>query len=186
MERDEYVTVIRSRTDLPVFADCVEILRKLARYDGINVEDCRYRCGAALARNDNVEADYVTGIPDSGIGHAMGYANEKGIPHKRPYVKYTPTWPRSFMPQNQEMRDLVARMKLIPIKELIKAQPELKKRIASMADTYEVTFLMCDSGRVSNKLPKEAIYDFVKMVPNAAIGLMDKQHEGFGYIPISN
>lgn len=71
-------------------------------------------------------------------------------------------------------------------KELLKAQPELKKRIAAMADTYEVTFLMCDSGRVSNKLPKEAVYDFVKMVPNAAIGLIDKQHEGFGYIPISD
>ncbi|MDD4921233.1 MAG: amidophosphoribosyltransferase [Bacteroidales bacterium] len=89
-------------------------------YEGINVDECRYRCGAALAKNDNVEADFVAGIPDSGIGHAMGYSNKKGIPLKRPYAKYTPTWPRSFMPQNQNMRDLVAKMKLIPNKAIIK------------------------------------------------------------------
>ena len=88
-------------------------------YEGINVEACRYRCGAALARRDHVEVDFVAGIPDSGIAHAIGYSNEKQIPYKRPYVKYTPTWPRSFMPQNQEMRDLVAKMKLIPVKDLI-------------------------------------------------------------------
>jgi amidophosphoribosyltransferase len=89
-------------------------------YEGINVDECRYKCGAALAKDDTVEADFVAGIPDSGVGHAMGYGNEKGIPQKRPYSKYTPTWPRSFMPQNQTMRDLVAKMKLIPNKEVIK------------------------------------------------------------------
>jgi amidophosphoribosyltransferase len=89
-------------------------------YENINVEECRYRCGAALAKNDNIEADFVSGIPDSGLAHAIGYAIEKQIPYKRAYVKYTPTWPRSFMPQNQEMRDLVARMKLIPIPALVK------------------------------------------------------------------
>lgn len=89
-------------------------------YEGINVDECRYRCGAALAKNDIVESDFVAGIPDSGIGHAMGYSNEKRIPLKRPYAKYTPTWPRSFMPQNQDMRDLVAKMKLIPNKSIIK------------------------------------------------------------------
>ncbi|MFH1298130.1 MAG: amidophosphoribosyltransferase [Bacteroidota bacterium] len=88
-------------------------------YEGVNVEACRYRCGAALARRDAVEVDFVSGVPDSGIAHAIGYSNEKQIPYKRAYVKYTPTWPRSFMPQNQEMRDLVARMKLIPVKELV-------------------------------------------------------------------
>jgi amidophosphoribosyltransferase len=88
-------------------------------YEGINVEACRYRCGAALAKRDKEELDFVSGVPDSGIAHAIGYSNEKQIPYKRAYVKYTPTWPRSFMPQNQEMRDLVARMKLIPVKELI-------------------------------------------------------------------
>lgn len=90
-----------------------------AYYEGINVEQTRYNCGAALAENDDVDVDYVSGIPDSGIGHAIGYAKERGIPYVRPYVKYTPTWPRSFMPRNQEIRDLVARMKLIPIRELI-------------------------------------------------------------------
>jgi amidophosphoribosyltransferase len=88
-------------------------------YEGINVEACRNRCGAALARADNVDVDYVAGIPDSGIGHAIGYAAEANLPYRRPFVKYTPTWPRSFMPQEQRVRDLVARMKLIPIEELI-------------------------------------------------------------------
>jgi amidophosphoribosyltransferase len=88
-------------------------------YEGINVEAVRYRCGNALAKGDDVEIDFAAGIPDSGIGHAIGYANEKKIRYRRPFVKYTPTWPRSFMPQNQDIRDLVARMKLIPIREII-------------------------------------------------------------------
>ena len=88
-------------------------------YESINVEAARNRCGAALYRADNVEVDYVAGIPDSGVGHAIGYAAEAGLPYRRPFVKYTPTWPRSFMPQDQRVRDLVARMKLIPIHELI-------------------------------------------------------------------
>ena len=88
-------------------------------YEQINVEDVRYRCGCALARNDTLEVDVVSGIPDSGIGHALGYSNERKVPYCRPFVKYTPTWPRSFMPQDQRTRDLVARMKLIPIQELI-------------------------------------------------------------------
>jgi amidophosphoribosyltransferase len=88
-------------------------------YEEINVESVRYRCGSALAKNDDVEIDFVAGIPDSGIGHGIGYANEKKIPYARPFVKYTPTWPRSFMPQSQKIRDLVAKMKLIPVKTLI-------------------------------------------------------------------
>ena len=88
-------------------------------YEGINVEATRNRCGRLLAQNDSVDIDFVAGIPDSGIGHAIGYAHEKNIPYVRPFVKYTPTWPRSFMPHNQSIRDLVAKMKLIPIKELI-------------------------------------------------------------------
>jgi len=91
-------------------------------YEGINVDECRYRCGAALAKRDKVDADFVAGIPDSGVGHAMGYSHHTGIPLKRPYAKYTPTWPRSFMPQNQNMRDLVAKMKLIPNKAIIKGK----------------------------------------------------------------
>ncbi len=91
-------------------------------YEGINVENARNRCGAALARNDNVSVDIVAGIPDSGTAHAIGYAIEAKVPYKRPFVKYTPTWPRSFMPQDQSIRDLVARMKLIPLKELIEGK----------------------------------------------------------------
>ena len=88
-------------------------------YEGINTEDARNRCGAALARRDDTEVDLAAGIPDSGTAHAIGYAVEAGVPYRRPYVKYTPTWPRSFMPQDQNIRNLVARMKLIPIPELI-------------------------------------------------------------------
>ncbi len=84
-------------------------------YEGVNVEVARYRCGACLAARDNgLTADLVCGIPDSGIGHAVGYSNASHIPYARAIVKYTPTWPRSFMPQHQSMRSLVAKMKLIP------------------------------------------------------------------------
>lgn len=90
-------------------------------YEGINVEEMRYKCGSMLAKRDEgiVHPDVVAGVPDSGIAHAIGYANESGIPYARPFIKYTPTWPRSFMPQNQEQRNLIARMKLIPVKALI-------------------------------------------------------------------
>lgn len=91
-------------------------------YEGMNVEYMRNRSGQALARNDDTKIDVVAGIPDSGTAHAIGYANEAGIPYCRPFVKYTPTWPRSFMPQDQAIRDLVARMKLIPIRELIEGK----------------------------------------------------------------
>jgi len=87
-------------------------------YEGINVETSRYKCGGALADNDDVEVDIVAGIPDSGTAHAIGYATRAKVRYSRPFVKYTPTWPRSFMPQQQNIRDLVAKMKLIPIKEL--------------------------------------------------------------------
>ncbi len=87
-------------------------------YEGINVETTRYRCGAALADRDDVEIDYVAGIPDSGTAHALGYADRSRVRYCRPFIKYTPTWPRSFMPQDQTVRDLVAKMKLIPIREL--------------------------------------------------------------------
>ena len=94
-----------------------------SNYEGINVEVVRHRCGSCLARQDNgMEIDLVAGIPDSGIGHGLGYANEAKIPFLRPFVKYTPTWPRSFMPQDQTIRDLVAVMKLIPIKEHIQGK----------------------------------------------------------------
>ncbi len=96
-----------------------------ACYEGLNVEDARYRCGAALADRDikrGIRPDCVAGVPDSGIAHAIGYANESGIPYRRPFIKYTPTWPRSFMPTHQDKRELIAKMKLIPITQLIKDQ----------------------------------------------------------------
>jgi amidophosphoribosyltransferase len=91
-------------------------------YEGINCEAARNRCGVALARRDPVEVDLVAGIPDSGTGHAIGYANHRRLTYGRPFVKYTPTWLRSFMPQDQRVRDLVARMKLIPIRDLLRNQ----------------------------------------------------------------
>lgn len=94
-----------------------------ATYEGINVEEARYRCGALLAKKDQelrLELDSVGGIPDSGLAAAIGYANESKVPFKRPFIKYTPTWPRSFMPPNQNLRDLIAHMKLIPVRQLIK------------------------------------------------------------------
>lgn len=90
-----------------------------ASYEGISVEKMRYNCGKALAKRDNVKPDIVAGVPDSGIAHAIGYSNEAGIPYSRPFIKYTPTWPRSFMPTNQSKRNLIAKMKLIPIHDLI-------------------------------------------------------------------
>ena len=88
-------------------------------YEGVNVEKMRYDCGKLLARRDNVEIDSVAGVPDSGIPHAIGYANEAKIPFTRPFIKYTPTWPRSFMPSSQEQRNMIARMKLIAVPQLI-------------------------------------------------------------------
>ena len=90
-----------------------------ATYEGVNVETMRYKCGELIRKHDNVDADAVAGVPDSGIPHAIGYANESGIPYTRPFIKYTPTWPRSFMPTSQAQRNLIAKMKLIPVKELI-------------------------------------------------------------------
>ena len=95
-------------------------------YEGLNVEDMRYRCGAKLAARDmkrgNIHPDCAAGVPDSGVAHAVGYANASGVPYSRPFVKYTPTWPRSFMPTHQSRRDLIAKMKLIPIHQLIEGK----------------------------------------------------------------
>ena len=90
-------------------------------YEGVNVEEMRYKCGSLLAKRDagTVAPDIVAGVPDSGVAHAIGYANESGIPYARPFIKYTPTWPRSFMPTTQSQRNLIARMKLIPVQALI-------------------------------------------------------------------
>ena len=91
-------------------------------YEGISVEKMRYNCGARLARRDDAQPDIVAGVPDSGTAHASGYANESGIPFSRPFIKYTPTWPRSFMPTIQSRRNLIAKMKLIPVHDLIQGR----------------------------------------------------------------
>ena len=88
-------------------------------YEGVSVEQMRYNCGACLAKRDTVKPDIVAGVPDSGTAHAIGYSNASGIPFSRPFIKYTPTWPRSFMPTMQSQRDLIAKMKLIAVHELI-------------------------------------------------------------------
>ncbi len=97
-------------------------------YEGVNVEEMRYKCGSMLAKRDgdSVSPDVVAGVPDSGIAHAIGYANESGIPYARPFIKYTPTWPRSFMPTNQSQRNLIAKMKLIPVQALIEDKKLLR------------------------------------------------------------
>ena len=91
-----------------------------ACYEGVNVEAMRYNCGEAMAKRDNVKPDIVAGVPDSGTAHAVGYSNASGIPFSRPFIKYTPTWPRSFMPTIQSKRNLIAKMKLIAVHDLIK------------------------------------------------------------------
>ncbi len=98
-----------------------------SNYEGVNVEVMRYRNGAIMARDDRErglaqDVDYVAGVPDSGLPHAIGYANASHIPFARPFVKYTPTWPRSFMPTNQDVRNQVAKMKQIPVPELIQGK----------------------------------------------------------------
>ncbi len=91
-------------------------------YEGVNVEQMRYKCGELMAERDFLtqdDLDTVAGVPDSGIAHAIGYSNKSHVPYSRPFIKYTPTWPRSFMPTMQTKRNLIAKMKLIPIEELV-------------------------------------------------------------------
>lgn len=90
-----------------------------SEFEGVNVDTARYINGMIMAQKDSVDIDFVSGIPDSGTGMALGYAEGKKIPHRRAVVKYTPTWPRSFTPANQSVRELVARMKLIPNRHLL-------------------------------------------------------------------
>ena len=119
-----------------------------AVYDGVSVEQMRYNCGKYLAMRDNVDVDTVAGVPDSGTAHAIGYANEKGIPFSRPFVKYTPTWPRSFMPTIQTKRNLIAHMKLIPVHALIKGKKLLliDDSIVRGTQLRETTEFLYESG----------------------------------------
>ena len=121
-----------------------------SRYEGVSVEQMRYDCGKALAKRDNhsVDIDVVAGVPDSGTAHAVGYANESGVPFSRPFIKYTPTWPRSFMPTIQEKRNLIAKMKLIPVRELIQDRSLLliDDSIVRGTQLRETTEYLFDSG----------------------------------------
>ncbi|MBR6366728.1 MAG: amidophosphoribosyltransferase [Lachnospiraceae bacterium] len=117
-------------------------------YEGISVERMRYNCGKMLARRDHVKPDVVAGVPDSGTAHAIGYANESGIPFSRPFIKYTPTWPRSFMPTLQSKRNLIAKMKLIPVKDLIEGKSLLliDDSIVRGTQLRETTQFLYESG----------------------------------------
>ena len=126
-------------------------------YEGVNVEEMRYKCGSMLAKRDKgtIEPDVVAGVPDSGIAHAIGYANESGYRYARPFIKYTPTWSRSFMPTNQAQREKVARMKLIPVPSLIE-----DKRLLLIDDSIvrgtqlrETTEFLYNSGAKVSDIP---------------------------------
>ena len=121
-----------------------------ASYEGINVEEMRYKCGSKLAQRDKgtINVDMVAGVPDSGLAHAIGYANESGIPYARPFIKYTPTWSRSFTPTSQAQRELVARMKLIPVPSLIenKSMLLIDDSIVRGTQLRETTEFLYNSG----------------------------------------
>lgn len=117
-------------------------------YEGLSVEKMRNNCGALMARRDNVRPDSVAGVPDSGIAHAIGYSNESGVPFQRPFIKYTPTWPRSFMPTIQSQRNLIAKMKLIPVHDLIEGKSLLliDDSIVRGTQLRETTEFLYESG----------------------------------------
>lgn len=125
MTPDSVKTLVAPGTDMKICAFLwVYYGYPSSSYEGVSVEQMRYNCGRHLAKRDSgtIKPDIVAGVPDSGIAHAIGYANESDIPFSRPFVKYTPTWPRSFTPTHQSKRNLIARMKLIPIHDLIEGK----------------------------------------------------------------
>lgn len=117
-------------------------------YEGLSVERMRCNCGKYMAMRDNVKPDCVAGVPDSGTAHAIGYSNQSGIPFQRPFIKYTPTWPRSFMPTIQTKRNLIAKMKLIPVHDLIENKSLLliDDSIVRGTQMRETTEFLYDSG----------------------------------------
>ena len=119
-------------------------------YEGVGVEEMRYNCGKLLAQRDDhsIDVDIVAGVPDSGIAHAIGYANESGIPYARPFIKYTPTWPRSFMPTVQSKRDMIAKMKMLAVHDLIQDRSILliDDSIVRGTQLRETTEFLYDSG----------------------------------------
>jgi len=119
-------------------------------YEGVNVEEMRYETGRRMARRDDasVQPDYAAGVPDSGVPAAIGYSNAAEIPYTRPFIKYTPTWPRSFMPTSQAQRSMIAKMKLIPVQPLIKDKKLLLVDDSIVRGTQlgETTEFLYDSG----------------------------------------
>ncbi len=117
-------------------------------YEGVSVEQMRYNSGMYIAKRDDAKPDTVAGVPDSGIAHAIGYSNQSGIPFSRPFIKYTPTWPRSFMPTIQSQRNLIAKMKLIPVHDLIEGKKLLliDDSIVRGTQLRETTEFLYESG----------------------------------------
>ena len=150
MDEESVKTIVKPGTDMKICTFLwVYYGYPSSSYEGVNVEKMRYNCGKCLAKRDeNIKPDIVAGIPDSGIAHAIGYSNESGIQYSRPFVKYTPTWPRSFMPANQSKRNLIAKMKLIPIHDLINGKSLLliDDSIVRGTQLRETTEFLYDSG----------------------------------------
>ena len=117
-------------------------------YEGVSVEQMRYNCGKNMAKRDHVKPDIVAGVPDSGTAHAVGYANESGVPFSRPFIKYTPTWPRSFMPTVQSKRDMIAKMKMLAVHDLIQGRSILliDDSIVRGTQLRETTEFLYESG----------------------------------------
>ena len=121
MTPEEVITLVKPGTEMKICTFLwVYYGYPSSSYEGVSVEEMRYNCRQLLAKRDQVEADIVAGVPDSGTAHAIGYSNASGIPFSRPFIKYTPTWPRSFMPTIQSKRNMIAKMKLIPVHDLIR------------------------------------------------------------------
>ncbi|MBQ9991657.1 MAG: amidophosphoribosyltransferase [Lachnospiraceae bacterium] len=121
MTPDEVITLSQPGTEMKICTFLwVYYGYPSSSYEGVSVEEMRYNCGKLLANRDEAQADIVAGVPDSGTAHAIGYSNASGIPFSRPFIKYTPTWPRSFMPTIQSKRNMIAKMKLIPVHDLIR------------------------------------------------------------------
>ena len=129
-------------------------------YNGINVEESRYRSGAFLAKHDDIRGDLVMGVPDSGVGHALGYAAESRLPYARPIVKYTPTWARSFMPGEQEHRVRIAKMKLIPIPRIIEG-----KHIVFLDDSIVRGTQLRDMGTLLQSFGAKAVHARIACPP---------------------
>lgn len=149
MDEDGVKTLVAPGTDMKICTFLwVYYGYPSSSYEGLSVEEMRYNCGKCLAERDNIKPDIVACVPDSGMAHAIGYSNTAHIPFGRPFVKYTPTWPRSFTPTHQSKRSLIAKMKLIPVHDLIK-----DKRLLLIDDSIvrgtqlgETTEFLYDSG----------------------------------------